>query len=193
MNGSIGLNDCVLLCRCGCTIYIPWFMHTVHNVLCFVEVWYPYRSGLLEWHSDNCILNDISSPAHANQPWRICIYAGVYSIDARNTNRMKTKTGPNKTLRKFCGIYNTSDHLMSNCEGNPIGNVEIITIVCCEHIKSKIPFLWHLMGISLLLNTKLVKPPVLHPWYLASIIVATQVIANVLVVHKMPVNWLSWL
>ena len=72
--------------------YIPWNMHTVFALLCFVVVTHwlilPYPSGLLHWHCGNLTI----APVSAKQPWWIWINTSCEFImnDCISTTKQST-------------------------------------------------------------------------------------------------------
>ena len=72
--------------------YIPWNMHTVFALLCFVVVihWliFPYPSCLLHWHCGNLTI----APVPAKQPWWIWINTSCEFIvnDCITTTKQST-------------------------------------------------------------------------------------------------------
>ena len=81
--------------------YIPWNMHTVFALLCFVVVihWliFPCPSGLLHWHCGNLTI----APVPAKQPWWIWINTSCEFI--MNDCITTTKQSTTKQCAYFLG------------------------------------------------------------------------------------------
>ena len=81
--------------------YIPWNMHTVFALLCFVVVihWliFPYPSGLIHWHCGNLTI----APVPAKQPWWIWINTSYEFI--KNDCITTTKQSTTKPCAYFLG------------------------------------------------------------------------------------------
>ena len=81
--------------------YIPWNMHTVFVLLCFVVVihWliFPYPSSLLHWHCGNLTI----APVPAKQPWWIWINTSCEFI--MNDCITTTKQSTTKPCAYFLG------------------------------------------------------------------------------------------
>ena len=81
--------------------YIPWNMHTVFALLCFVVVihWliFQYPSGLLHWHCGNLTI----APVPAKQPWWIWINTSCEFI--MNDCITTTKQSTTKPCAYFLG------------------------------------------------------------------------------------------
>ena len=87
--------------------YIPWIMHTVFALLCFVVVihWliFPYPSDLLHWHCCNLTI----APVPAKQPWWIWINTSCEFI--MNDCITTTKQSTTKPCAYFLGYTVSSN------------------------------------------------------------------------------------
>ena len=98
---EIYLPDIWCMLWCLLLQYIPWNMHMVFALLCFVVdihwLIFPYPSGLLHWHCGNLKI----APVPAKQPWWIWINTSCEFI--MNDCITTTKQSTTKPCAYFLG------------------------------------------------------------------------------------------
>ena len=126
---------------------IPWNMHKVFALLCFVVVihWliFPHPSGLLHWHCGNLKI----APVPAKQPWWIWINTSCEFI--MNDCITTTKQSTTKPCAYFLGYTVSQLGLLSYC-WTPFSNTRIIIWIAMHICVTRVmktglhdAYMWH--------------------------------------------------